>query len=211
MFDGYVLVGGKSSRMGTNKASLRLGNQTFAERAVSALREIAFENVFFITGAMQDDEANRLLPADILRIADTLPNRAALGGIYTALAHSHNEWTAILACDFPFVTKDLFVRFAELAKKSDGKIAAVVPIQSDGRAQPLCALYRTRDCLKITEKLMKSDEIYPARRLAERVKTYRARFDEINDLPGSENFFRNVNTQADYLQAQNIFQQISRL
>ena len=41
MFDGYVLVGGKSSRMGTDKFALSLGDMTFAERASSALRKIA--------------------------------------------------------------------------------------------------------------------------------------------------------------------------
>ncbi|MDQ6787464.1 MAG: molybdenum cofactor guanylyltransferase, partial [Acidobacteriota bacterium] len=183
------------------------GGETFTERAVAAVRGIS-KRVHFVVSAAQNDETELLLPSDIPRVTDLFPNKAALGGIYTALAHSRNEWTAILACDFPFVTKDLFARFAEFANDSGREVAAVVPVQTDGRVQPLCALYRTKICLKAAEEYMKQNEIQPARRLAEKVPTRLIQFEEIKDLPGSENFFWNVNTQADYLHAQKTFQQI---
>ena len=204
MLDGYVLAGGKSSRMGTDKFALRLGDETFATRAVAALQKIAAGRVSFVVGAHQSIE---FLPTDIPQITDVFPGKAALGGIYTALAHSTSEWAVILACDYPFVTQDLIVRLAEITGSVDAEISAVAPVQPDGRIQPLCAFYRVKTCLAACQILLKSVEIPPVRRLLESVATHRVNFVELADLPGAENFFSNVNTPEEYLRAQNIFQQ----
>ncbi|MDQ3129713.1 MAG: molybdenum cofactor guanylyltransferase [Acidobacteriota bacterium] len=209
MFDGYILVGGKSSRMKTGKFALSLGGFTFAERALFALRKIADRRVFFVVGANQTKDTTELLPPDIPQITDVYPNKAAIGGIYTALAHSASEWTAILACDYPFVTGELFVRLTEAADSVDDDVAAIVPVQPDGRIQPLCAVYRTEFCLKAATILMESDEIPPARRLAENVKTGFVQFNELADLRRAEFFFTNVNTPEEYLEAQNIFRRVT--
>lgn len=208
MFDGYVLVGGKSSRMKTSKFALSFGGMTFAERASFALRKIANERVYFVVGADQPKETIKLLPPGIPRITDVFPNKAAIGGIYTALSHSVSEWTAILACDYPFVTGDLFARLAEIAGSVDANVSAIVPTQPDGRVQPLCALYRTKTCLKAAKKLIESDKIPPARRLPENVKTRSVQFEELSDLRGAEFFFTNVNTQKEYVEAQDIFRRM---
>lgn len=208
MFDGYILVGGKSSRMKTDKFALTLGGFTFAERALSVLRKIADERVCFVIGANQMKETiERLLP-DAPQITDVYPNKAALGGIYTALVDAKSEWAAVLACDYPFVTEELFVRLAETADSIDDDIAAVVPVQSDGRIQPLCAIYRTKICLDAAKNLIEGDDVPPARRLAENVKTRFVQFEELTDLSGAEFFFTNVNTPEEYLEAQNIFRQM---
>lgn len=201
--DGYVLVGGKSSRMGTNKFALSHGGATFSERAADALREIAAGRVFFVVGVDQSPDNAELLPLDVPRIADVLPNKAALGGIYTALQHSKSDWIAILACDYPFVTKDLFVRLAEIGKLTDSSVSAVAPIQSDGRVQPLCALYRVDVCLNIASRLLESDEIPPVRKLLETAKARLIDFERLADLPGADQFFINVNTPEDFLRIKN--------
>ena len=208
MLEGYVLVGGNSSRMGTNKFALRLGDKTFSERADAALQKIAAEQVYFVTGENQTIESEGLLPCHVPRITDVFPHKAAIGGIYTALANAKTEWTAILACDYPFVTGDLFVRLAEIAISVDANVSAVAPIQPDGRVQPLCAVYRIEPCMKIAKQLLKSDKIPAARRLSESVTTRWVEFEELKDLPGAENFFTNVNTKEEYLEAQNILQRM---
>lgn len=204
MFEGYVLAGGKSSRMGTDKFALRLGETTFAERAVVALKKIAAGRVSLVVGAHQSIE---FLPIDSPSITDAFPGKAALGGIYTALAHSTSEWAIILACDYPFVTQDLIVRLAEITSSVNAEISAVAPVQPDGRIQPLCAFYRVKTCFAACELLLKSDEVPPVRRLLESVATRLVTFKELADLPGAENFFYNVNTPEEYLRAQNIFRQ----
>jgi len=201
--DGYVLVGGKSSRMGTNKFALRIGGATFAERAVAALQKIAAGRVSFVVGVNQTNEITKLLPLSVPRVTDVFSDKAALGGIYTALTHAKSEWTAILACDYPLVTANLLIRLAELADSAGEKIAAIVPIQPDGRVQPLCALYRTNPCLTIAAQLLKNDKILPARSLLENVAAQRINFEQLADLNGAEKFFTNVNTPDDLLRIQN--------
>lgn len=207
MFDGYILAGGKSSRMKTNKATLRLGDSTFAELAFKALKKITVGRISFVIGANQKGES---LPLNVSRITDIFPDKAALGGIYTALVHSKNEWAVILACDYPFVTEDLFERLAELTSSVDEGISAIVPIQPDGRAQPLCSFYRVETCLTVAEQLLKSDEIPPVRRIFENVATRRVQFEELADLPGAENFFANINEPEDFLRAMNIYQRLQK-
>jgi molybdopterin-guanine dinucleotide biosynthesis protein A len=206
VFDGYVLVGGKSSRMGANKFALPLGDATFSERVVVALQKIAAGRVSFVVGTNQAAETDKLLPLDVPRITDIFPHKAALGGIYTALVDTKAEWAAIAACDYPFVTADLFVRLAEIANSADEKIAAIVPVQPDGRVQPLCTLYRVKPCLIAAEQLLNNDEIPPVRRLFQSVETRRVEFMELTDLHGAKDFFTNINTLEDYLRVLSIHQ-----
>ena len=208
MFDGYILIGGASSRMGIDKFRLRLGESTFAERALTALREIAGNRVYYVVGANRAEEAAALLPPAAPVITDVIPNKAALGGIYTALSHSANDWTAVLACDYPFVTADLFLHLAKIANSAATNISAIVPVQPDGRIQPLCAIFRTKNCLRAVKQLLESDEIPPARRLPESVSTRYVQFAEIMDLPGAKYFFTNINTPEEYVEAQNIFRRL---
>jgi molybdopterin-guanine dinucleotide biosynthesis protein A len=202
MLDGFVLAGGKSSRMGTDKAHLQLGGVTFAERAVSVLRLIAGKRVYFVENEKTFKED--LLP-EVSRVFDVFPERGALGGIHAALSNSRSEWAAVLACDFPFVTGDLLKHLAQIAENENA--AAVAPIQSDGRPQPLCALYRVEPCLQIVcDLLAKNSQTPPARILLEKVETRRVKFQEIADLPGAGNFFFNVNSLTDFQEAEKILE-----
>lgn len=203
MFDGFVLVGGKSSRMGENKARLWLGDQTFIERAARALEPLAANRIFLLTG-----ESNASFDSpQYSAVADVYPQRGAIGGLHAAFAHARSDWAAILACDFPFVTADLFARLATIAASVAAETAAIVPLQPDGRIQPLCALYRAAPCLTAVAALLQNQAAPPARRLPESVLTRFVDFAELADLPRAEFFFNNVNTPAEYLHAQKIFLQ----
>ena len=193
--EGFILVGGASSRMGSDKSQLMFGAQTGVERIAAALRSVA-------TRVRLVGSRNR--PNDALEnVPDTHERWGALGGIETALSACRAEWAAIVACDLPFVTRDLCLRLLMLSQQ--GSPEAVVPIQPDGRPQPLCALYRREPCLLEAEKLIASGEHTP-RALLANVKTRWVRSAELIDLSGAENFFFNVNTPQDYERAKQICQ-----
>ncbi|MER3461713.1 MAG: hypothetical protein C4342_01390 [Armatimonadota bacterium] len=104
----------------------------------------------------------------------------------------------MLACDLPFVSGELFKKLASFDRKD---FDAVVPVQQDLRAQPLCALYRRASCLPIVETMLAGDD-WSLQELLRRVETRFVGFDEISDLPNSGHFFFNVNTPADYKTAE---------
>ena len=118
-----------------------------------------------------------------------------------ALTAAVKEWVLIVACDLPFVTPKLFER---LGSYFADDIDAIVPIQTDGRPQPLCALYRRASCLPETEKLIAAGEHTP-RALLANVSTRRVHFDELKDLPGAQHFFLNLNAVDDLKAAKKLF------
>jgi len=189
--EGFILVGGASSRMGTDKALLELGGRNFVERIHAALSSIATK-----TSLVGPREKFADGPIALPIVPDVHVEWGALGGLHGALAACRAEWAAVVACDLPFVTGELFVRLASLRQNFD----AVVPVQPDGRTQPLCALYRTRICRRVAEELIAEGERRP-RALLERVRTRMVAFSELSGLSGSSDFFINVNTPEDHADA----------
>jgi molybdenum cofactor guanylyltransferase len=192
--EGFILVGGRSSRMGTDKSRLHFGGQTSVARIAAELRSRTPR--ISLVGASRADS-----DPDLKIVPDTHERWGALGGIHAALSACVSGWALIVACDLPFVTRDLFSRLQMLSQQESPD--AVVPIQPDGRPQPLCALYRREPCLLEAEKLIAGGEHTP-RALLANVKTRWVRPEELADLPGAENFFFNVNTPEDYERAKQI-------
>ncbi len=178
--------------MGTDKSHMQFDGQTSVERIAAELRSITRRISLAGRSRAGFDPDLRIIP-------DTHEQWGALGGIHAALGACVADWALIVACDLPFVTRDLCLRLLMLSQQ--GSPEAVVPIQPDGRPQPLCALYRREPCLLEAEKLIASGEHTP-RALLANVKTRWVRSAELIDLPGAENFFFNVNTPDDYEQAQ---------
>ena len=191
MIEGFILVGGRSSRMGTDKALLTLGEQNFVERIEQALTSIA--DRVTLVGSSERCAAWPQLP----NIPDIHVEWGALGGLHAALSGCRAEWAAIVACDLPFVSGELFARLAALREDFD----SVVPIQADGRWQPLCALYRISACCQQAERLITLGARRP-RELLQAINMRPVAPSELSDLRGAERFFMNVNTPADYATAQ---------
>ena len=193
MFDveGYILVGGASRRMGSDKAQLVLGGRTFVERIANELSFVA--SSVSLVGARNDFPSLKNIP-------DVHEHWGALGGIHAALTAAETDWVVVVACDLPFVTTQLF---AHLKNYADDTLDAVVPIQADGRPQPVCALYRRGTCLPEIDKLVAAGEHTP-RALLANVRTRYVEFVELCDLPAAEHFFFNVNSPADLKKAQAI-------
>jgi molybdopterin-guanine dinucleotide biosynthesis protein A len=188
--EAFILVGGKSTRMGQDKSQLLLAGETMVERLARELSKLTQE--ITLVGARSEP------PKGLENISDVHPDWGALGGIHSALHACQAKWAAIVACDLPFVTGEMVSHLLQLANDNDAApFDAVVPIQTDQRPQPLCGIYQKGPCLKVTETLIAIDEHTP-RALLARVRTRWVSFEEIATIPGAENFFLNVNTPADY-------------
>ena len=184
-FEGFILAGGESRRMGADKSQLLIDHQTFTERIAQTLLQLTDS----VTIVGRTTSTFRSVP-------DVYPQWGALGGLHAALSACRREWAIVVACDLPLVTAELFKHLATLRLDHD----AVVPIQPDKRPQPLAALYRVNPCLERAKELIETGRRRPLD-LLETVKTRWVPFAEITNLDQSERFFVNINTPDDYYEA----------
>ncbi|MCY7374939.1 MAG: molybdenum cofactor guanylyltransferase [Pyrinomonadaceae bacterium] len=194
-FSGYVLAGGKSSRMKTDKAFLEIGGETFLERAIKTLQTVCENRVKIVLNQTQTHFIERL-SNDFPHIFDFYENRGALAGIHAALKSCETKYALILAVDLPLITNEAIENLAAITLSSN-KFIAVVPRQTDGRLQPLCAAYLARYCLPVLENLMGENDSASVNDFLELIApriVYQDKLtaDEISDI------FFNVNYPADY-------------
>jgi molybdopterin-guanine dinucleotide biosynthesis protein A len=127
----FILAGGKSSRMGTDKAFLELGGRTLLTRAIEMAREV--------TGQVRllgdRDKFGRFG----MVVEDVYSGSGPLGGIHAGLMSTITELNLMLAVDLPFIRPD-FVGYL-LAEAARAGAVVTVP-RSGGIFQPLCAVYR---------------------------------------------------------------------
>ena len=191
---GFILVGGESRRMGTDKSGLTLNGQSFVDRIAGEISGVT-SSVTIVGSNAAALQLKRL--SNPARVPDVYPHWGALGGVHAALAACSTQcaadWALIVACDFPFVTRELFVRLASLRESFE----AVAPIQTDSIPQPLCALYLVEPCLARAEELIKSGERKPIA-LLQSVRIRWVLFSELADLKQATSLFDNINTPQDY-------------
>lgn len=131
---GFVLAGGRSSRMGRDKALLPLDGRTLIDR-VAGLVQRAAGNVTLIA------PEGRYMGYPV--IPDLIANQGPLGGLYTALSATKASWNLLVACDMPGVTLEFLENLLRAAESSAAD--CIIP-QSAAGLDPLCAVYH-RCCL----------------------------------------------------------------
>ncbi len=128
----FILAGGKSSRMGADKAFVEFEGRTLLARALDLARSITPE--VRIVGEVAKFSAFAPVVEDVFREC------GPLGGIHAALRATRTELNVVLAVDMPFVSFALLQFLLSRARNPDGAVATVP--RSAGRWQPLCAVYR---------------------------------------------------------------------
>jgi molybdopterin-guanine dinucleotide biosynthesis protein A len=138
---GFVLVGGKSSRMGRDKALLPWNGTTLAQHTARIVAEACG------TAALIGDPT-RFGSLGYRVFADRFPGCGPIGGIVMALTVSDTEWSLVTGCDMPALSQETLKRLLAETARTDGE--AIVPIGAGG-PEPLCAVYH-RACLPALEK-----------------------------------------------------------
>jgi len=136
---GFVLVGGRSSRMGRDKALLPFRGGTLAGHVAAAVAEAAGS----VTLVGDPREYGFLgLPV----IPDRLRGAGPLAGIQAALDASKAGWNLVVACDMPGVNAGFLARLLEAARSTQAD--CLLPAGRSGLPEPLCAVYHRR-CLPV--------------------------------------------------------------
>lgn len=180
---GAVLAGGRSSRMGLDKALMPFGERTLLEHALELLRPHVAELLVIGDPARYGALHDRVLPDDV-------PGKGPLGGIATALDHARHGCVLVLGCDMPGVTTALL---SALKEGLDSRYDAFVPA-CDGSIEPLVAAYHKR-CLPVFAERLSHDRL----KLSDALAQVRTRYVQI--CPGEDGWptdlFRNLNAPSD--------------
>lgn len=130
--EGFILVGGRSSRFGTDKAIHLLEGRPMVLHVADALRPY-LQNITLVG----DPAAHGQLGLPV--IADIVAGAGPLGGIVSALDHARCRFCLVVGCDMPRIGSAPLSRLLDVAVTTG--VDALVPKTPDGRLQPLCAVY----------------------------------------------------------------------
>ena len=183
-----ILAGGKSSRMRTNKALLRLGSKSIIEIIVDKLADI-FEEIIITT---KSKALYSFLKVKI--VEDISIDHNSLLGIYTGLLNSSNFYNFVIACDMPFLNPAL-IRY--MIEQRIG-YEVIIP-KVDEHLEPLHAIY-SKECLKPIEELLSNGDL----KIINFFPQVRARYinrDEIRSFDPEFKSFFNLNTNEEYEKA----------
>lgn len=192
---GVILAGGKSRRMGNNKAFLKVGGIPLIERVSFVLSQI-FEDVILITND-PTTYANLGFPV----YTDIYPDRASLVGIYTALLKAKTPHIFCASCDMPFLNQSLIRLLVEKRENTD----LVLPFSDNGR-EPLHAVYG-ENCLSVMGQMILENRM-AIKEIFNQVRTKKVKSEEVATLDPKFLSFLNCNTPEDYKMASEIFKKM---
>ncbi len=193
-----VLAGGGSTRMGQNKALLKLGNKTMIETIIDSLK-VLFEHILVITN--HPEEYNMLKNVKFVKDCVDVGEKNSLIGLYSGLKQSETAYTFAIGCDMPFV----HIEFIQYMMDSLKDEAIIVPY-INGFYEPLYAIY-SKDCLGAMDKLIQIKN-YRISAIFENVPSKKVTYDEIQIFDSSLACFKNINTYDVYLKTKHIFESI---
>ncbi len=176
--------------MGQDKGLLPFGEMQMVEFILGQLEGMGKDR-FIISNRPQDYTkfGLRVYP-------DVIPGIGALGGFYTAMCYMRTKYALVLACDMPFINRDLYLYSLDLAENFD----VVIPrLRADGFAEPYRGVY-AKSCLVPIEQAIQSER----RKVISFFPDVRVRYvetEEIHQFDPEERSFYNVNTPENLAQA----------
>jgi molybdopterin-guanine dinucleotide biosynthesis protein A len=141
---GVVLAGGRSSRMGQDKALLEWKGKPLIAHAINILGQLC-EKV--VISANKDDY--HFTACEVWY--DEWAVQAPMTGIYSSLRRSQHDWIMVLSCDMPLVDPRLFHALLSFSQGYD----VVVPVHDGGFIEPLCGLYSRKALPHLEQNLQR--------------------------------------------------------
>lgn len=191
---GIILAGGKSRRMGRNKAFIDAGGVPLFERVYSVFRDIFSEIIIVVNNAGLFEQYEAHVQHDMIS------NKGALGGLYTGLFHSSSYHAFCSACDMPLLNPRL-IKY--LADEKDG-YDVIIPKTSDG-LHPLHAIY-SKNCLDPMKQLLDHGDLKIIN-FFNRVRVRYIEETEIREFDPHMMSLVNVNTQEEMNMVSNILKE----
>jgi molybdopterin-guanine dinucleotide biosynthesis protein A len=185
MKSAVILAGGKSRRMGRNKALLDFGGERLIQRVHRILKG-AFDEVLI---SAPNDGTYGFLSAPV--VPDVYESGGSLAGIHAGLLRSRSESCFFVACDMPFLNIELIRYLDGFTSEYD----LVIPMSRNG-LEPLHAFY-AKSCLPHMERQLKEGNLKVID-FFDRINVREVTVDEAREYDPDEMSYFNINTQEKF-------------
>ena len=192
-FSVAIIAGGKSSRMGTDKSFVLIHDRPLIQHQLDRVHALGQAETFIVTNQFE-----RYAKFGLRMVSDVLPETGSLGGIFTALTHAQHDWVLTLACDMPFINRELLKFMLKCMDGVDGVIPRVA-----GYPQGLHALY-CKTCLPSIERKLSASQLKVIGFYEDVTMRYLDEAEYAIFEHVEESFF-NVNTPTELEQARQIY------
>ena len=191
-----ILAGGRSSRLGRNKALEKIGGKYLIKRVIDSLAQLGDDIIVVSTAP------NQLPSLNIEKVLDTYPHTGAKVGLCTGINASLSFYTLVVACDMPFLNIDLLRYLLDSAPGFD----AVIPRIGD-KIEPLHAVY-SKNCIPALEEQISKGKL----KISDLFNEINVRYVETEEIerydPQHLSLF-NINSEADLKRAKAIIEKDS--
>ncbi|EJS73625.1 molybdenum cofactor guanylyltransferase [Bacillus cereus] len=191
-YAGIILAGGMSSRFGEPKALASWGESTFVEHILKVMKS-TLQEVVIISHSDIKERLEQFVQAPVIEDIPHYKGNGPLAGIVSGMEYVEADWYVIMPCDAPNVSHEWF---PILLEQTSDEYDAVVPI-INGRKQPLLAAYHNRVKEKIYILLQEEK-----RSMGQLLSQCNVKYVAGEDVQANADWFMNVNTKEEYVQAQ---------
>ncbi len=179
-FSVAILIGGDSSRMGTDKATMEIDGIPMATRVAQAATRAGADEILLIGGTQA--RAKKLQGT---WKKDAYPGEGPLGGVITALKSATHDSVVVLSCDMPFITDSVITSLVR------GLSDAQASVGRTDRLNWLCSAWSTDECLTTLQSVWKRKE---------RAVHRAAVLLDVAEVPVPAVAVRNINTPEDLVE-----------
>jgi molybdopterin-guanine dinucleotide biosynthesis protein A len=172
-----VMAGGKSKRLGQNKALMQINGSKVVEGVLNTVSPFV-QKVKIITNSPEEYDW-----LDIETAKDIRPGCGPLSGIHSAISLSSSEYVLVVSCDIPLVASKQIEQLVSSCRGHD------ITIFKHKNFEPLCAVYR-RSCIDALNELIDHNEC----RIIDLFPTLDVKVLRVDDAE----IFRSINTKEDY-------------
>ena len=177
----YIVAGGKSSRMGTDKGLLPLNNSLIVAHIYNALQSVVGDSIKVVSSNKEYDFLG------CPRIEDIIPDKGPVGGIYTVLNDTSFPFNLIVSVDVPLISAELLQWIID----NHSEEYQLTQISVSGKTSPLIAIY-DQSLLEIFKKSTESNNLR-LRSIVEKLKV------QTLEVPEKwQHQVQNINTKEEY-------------
>lgn len=188
-----ILAGGKSSRLGRNKAFILLQNKPLVRHVYDTVASVCESIVLTTKPSRGASRYSTVLPSSVRVAYDVTKAQTPLVGILSGFSALNTQYAMVVACDMPFIKVEVIRHLFNSAGNSD----TAVPVWPDGSVEPLFAVYNVRRAKESFESTLRAGLTSPQKALKALKRVNYVSVEAVRKYDPHMVSFFNINTEAD--------------